>query len=89
MGHTILGDITHPAPVVYPPAPPSQWPLAIGLAMATLFPTAGLGSLAAYFLTRNDTAAVTQPAAFDDSSISIGLGRIEDYIKDYQPSETP
>lgn len=80
MGDTILGDVTHPTPIVMPQAS-SQWPLAIGLALASLFPTIVAGAFAVYLMTKDDAPAIQQPG-FDDSSVSIGLGKIEDYIKE-------
>ena len=80
MGHTILGDINHPAPIIMP-QPQSSLPT-----IAALAATLAAGGLAGYLLSRPDQPA-PQPIqqieapSFDDSSVSIGLGRIEDYIK--------
>lgn len=81
MRQTILGDITHPAPIIMPQPPASQSPIpAILLATA-----AGVGG---YFLaTQNkpDAGEVQKPipvVQFDDETISVGLGRIGDYITD-------
>lgn len=78
MGHTILGDINHPAPIIMPPQNNSgdmMKGLALGAALLGI-PAAGV---LGYMLNKNETEA-TQPIEFDDASVSIGLGRIEDYI---------
>lgn len=82
MGHTILGDVTNPTPLVVQPKQASQWPLALGMAAATLFPTAG--ALYAYMMSRQPTTEVNKPS-FDDASVKIGLGRIEDYQTERKP----
>jgi hypothetical protein len=78
MRQTVLGDVNHPAPIIMQqpaPAAASPWPLALALAAA--------GGIAGYML--NDKTPATAPEAaaveFDDQSVSIGLGRIQDYIK--------
>ena len=79
MGHTILGDINNPAPIILPPQPSSSLPTvlaALGMLAA--------GGLAGYLLSRPAQPAPApiqgEAPSFDDSSLSIGLGRIEDYI---------
>ena len=75
VGTTILGDIQQSPPVIYPPQ--NNLPLIATLALASLLPMAAAGGgLAAYLLTRDNEA---QP--FDDETVQLGLGRIEDYIK--------
>lgn len=83
VGTTVLGDITHPAPIImHTPNPPQQNPLITAAALAL---TLGVGGAAGYMLTNKGPAvADPQPPAaqpgFNDSSVEIGLGRIEDYI---------
>jgi len=77
MGTTILGDITHPAPIVItqPQQPQnSLLPIALAAMAAIGIPaTLGVGALAGYMLTK-------QPAqTFQDETVSIGLGKIEYY----------
>lgn len=76
MGTTILGDITHPAPIIMPPQ--SNIGTIIGL-IATMA-AAGMGG---YMYANSNTPeappAEQQPATFDDSTIQLGLGRLEDY----------
>ena len=79
MGHTILGDVNHPAPVIVS-QPASNAGLVAALVLSSLLPTAGVAGLAAYLLTRQPQASEQWSA--DDETVSIGLGRIEDYLKD-------
>lgn len=80
MGHTILGDITHPAPIIMPQPQNSSLPT-----IAAILATLAAGGLGGYVLSQKSTPqpaspVVAPPAAeFDDESLSIGLGRIEDY----------
>ena len=80
MGATVLGDINHPAPVVIsqPPQQSNLMPLAL-LALAAAIPATGAIGVAGYLRANRDKqpAAVTHPG-FDDSTVKIGLGRIED-----------
>lgn len=84
MRQTILGDVTHPAPIIMqqPPQPQSQLP-----SLLAGFGIAAASGLAGYYLSNKDNTAPVQPVApveFQDETISVGLGRIEDYL-----SETP
>lgn len=84
MGHTILGDVTNPAPIVI--APQSQGssgglsqtliPLALGASLMGV-PAAGL---AGYFLSKTQSP-VAQPTQQQDETVSIGLRKIEDLLK--------
>ncbi len=77
MGTTILGDINQPPAVVYPPQQQQANPLATLLLGALM---AGGGGLAGYMLAKPQQQA-TAPAAdkgYDDETVTIGLGRIED-----------
>ena len=78
MGTTILGDITHPAPIIMPPTPQSSIGTIIGL-IGTIA-AAGMGG---YMFATSGTQppAVEQqpPPSFDDSTLQLGLGRLEDY----------
>lgn len=78
MGHTILGDVNHPAPVVISQAPSNLLPIAL-LALAAAIPATGAIGVAGYLLANRNQPppAATQPG-FDDSTVKIGLGRIED-----------
>ena len=79
MQTTVLGDVTNPAPVVIAPQGKSGiGTLAAVLLGASIPAAAGGGALAAYMATR----APTQPTQFEDASTSIGLGKIEDYLRD-------
>lgn len=85
MGNTILGDITQPPAIVVASQQQSNlWPaLAIGL--ATLLPIAGVGAAgagaaAAYLLSRPPATEPRPDPEFEDSSVSIGLSRIDDFL---------
>lgn len=86
MGHTILGDITTPPTVVVTGQQQSSvWPMA-ALVLASLLPVAGIGAagagaVAAYLLTRQPPNEQQPDPNFEDSSVSIGLGKLEDYTK--------
>ena len=85
MGHTILGDIQNPAPIVItqpsqpqqPTASAASWllPAILGAAIPT-----GMGgaALATYMLNRPSQT----PTEYVDESVSMGLGQIEDYLRD-------
>lgn len=78
MRQTILGDVTHPAPIIMQqPASPSPWPLIL----ASLIPTAAAAGLAGYALNKQPVAPEQSQVEFDDESVSVGLGKIEDYLK--------
>jgi hypothetical protein len=76
MRDTVLGDVIHPTPIVYPPKQTSPLlPLILGLLLGAGIP---LAVLTGYWLAR-DPANPTSPE-FDDSTVNVGLGRIEDYF---------
>ena len=79
MGNIMLGDVNHPAPVIFPPQQPQSNTLQTAVMAAALAAATGMGG---YMLAnRNETPAPeTKVAEFDDESVSIGLGRIEDYL---------
>lgn len=82
MGTTILGDITHPAPIIMPQQQPQQNPLVSMLLGAAM--TAGGGGIGYYLANQNKTPEQQQspPAEFVDETISVGLGKIEDYLSE-------
>lgn len=82
MGHTILGDINNPAPVVYPPPQASVLPALAAAALGALVPAAGIGGyLLSQGVHRSGSQTEPTPAtAHDDESVNLGLGRIEDYL---------
>lgn len=82
MRQTILGDVNHPAPIIMQqPASPSPWPLIL----ASMIPTAAAAGLAGYALNKQPVAPEQRQVEFDDESVSVGLGRIQDYIAREQP----
>jgi len=78
MGTTILGDITHPAPIIMPPAPQSNIGTLLGL-LATMAAAGMGGYMFANRGTRPPAVEQQPPPSFDDSTLQIGLGRLEDY----------
>ena len=86
MGTTILGDITQPPTVIVPAQQNNLWPM-VALALAGMLPAAGLGAAgagaaAAYLLSRPAAVPEVRPDPdYEDSSVKIGLGRLEDYTK--------
>lgn len=78
MRTTVLGDINHPPPVVIAPQQNSNSAM-MAIALAS---TLGLGGLAGYFFANREQpqAPVVEQPNFDDESVSIGLGQIEDYL---------
>lgn len=86
MGHTILGDVTNPTPIVIAGQQRqglgTLGTLAVGLLGASI-PGLGIaGYLLGNYLANKDQqpAPVVQPNDGDD--FSLGLGRIEDYLTD-------
>lgn len=82
MGTTILGDIQNPAPVIVTQPQSSLGTLA-AIALGSMIPAAGLGGyLLANHLMDDKPTPVVQPEtqSFDDESVNIGLGKIEDYL---------
>ncbi len=83
MGNTILGDVTHPTPIVVAGGQQqssSLLPTVIALAAGALIPGAGVaGYLLNAALVKPDIALPAQQ--FTDSSVSLGLGKIEDYLR--------
>jgi len=80
MRQTVLGDINHPAPIIMPPQQNNTL-ATLALLAASAVPI-GLGGAALGYMLR--PSAPEQPVApmpaFDDETVTIGLGRIEDYM---------
>lgn len=80
MATTVLGDITtnHPAPIIMQAASSPLLPIALSLLGF------GAGAVVASYLIDNKAPAPVEQTIpeFDDETVSIGLGRIEDYITD-------
>lgn len=89
MSTTILGDVTHPPAVVVQQPQSNLWPI-VAAGLAAMLPVAGLGAAglgaaAMHFMTRPQAPVQQpgQPGDYQDESVRIGLGRLEDYtIKD-------
>jgi len=74
MGDTILGNVTtHPTQVVDKSS--KLAPLVLAAVLGAGLPAAGV---AGYLLSKVNQPGVAQP----DESVNLGLGRIEDYLKD-------
>lgn len=87
-GH-ILGDVTYPTPIVVnqpaATAPQkSQLLPALALAAATMIPTTGAAGVIGYLLARQPAAQQqqVQPQPGEYESFNLGLGRLEDFIKE-------
>jgi hypothetical protein len=82
MGNTILGDVTNPAPIVINQPAPQQsnlLPIALAALAGLGIPTAMVGGAAAMYLLNKPAATQPQPQTYQDETVSIGLGRIDDY----------
>lgn len=88
MGNTtILGDYTvNPAPIMQPASAPIQErtkeksnivPVLLAAALATMVPAAGV---VGYIMSNRSESQQQASPEFDDSSVNLGLGRIEDYL---------
>lgn len=78
---TILGDVTHPAPIIMnqPPASNPLLPVALAAMAAVGVPgLLGAGVIAGYLL--SPKAPKVEPVEFNDETLRIGLGKIEDYV---------
>lgn len=79
MGNVMLGDIHNPAPIIMqPPQPQPQNPL-VAMLMGAAFTAAG--GAAGYYFSDKQPTPVQPEVQFDDETISVGLGKIEDYLK--------
>lgn len=81
MGPTILGDIQNPAPVIVAGGSDSGLKTLAAMALGGLLGAGGIagGAAAMYFASKKDSAPVAEPVSTD---VRVGLGRIEDYLKD-------
>ena len=83
MRQTILGDIHNPAPIIMPQQQQSTvGPLLTGAAIGAMLLGVPAAGVAGYLLSKDNEPNVVVSPGFDDSTVSIGLGRIEDYMKD-------
>ncbi|MEO2019209.1 MAG: hypothetical protein ABGZ53_33150 [Fuerstiella sp.] len=81
MGNTILGDVTNPTPIVVNGQQSNNLlPTVLAVVAGALIPGAGVaGYLLNAALVKPDIALPAQQ--FTDSSVSLGLGKIEDYLR--------
>ena len=78
MGTTILGDVTHPTPIIINQSAPQKsmaLPLVAGMIASGLM-GGGAAGLATYMMSRQPQS---QQQEFEDETVTIGLGRIDDY----------
>lgn len=80
MGNIMLGDVNHPAPVIFPPPQPQSNTLQTAVMAAALAAATGMGG---YMLANRNETPTPDPKVveFDYESVNIGLGRIEDYLQ--------
>jgi hypothetical protein len=84
--HTVLGNVTHPTPIVVAGQQSSGNDFLKGLAIAALgaaIPGAGIAGYLVNQAINNPTPIVqpVTPAPVDQNDFSVGLGKIEDYLK--------
>jgi|GEM_PF-6369634 len=78
MSTTILGDVTHPTPIIINQSAPQKsmaLPLVAGMIASGLM-GGGAAGLATYVMSRQPQS---QQQEFEDETVTIGLGRIDDY----------
>ena len=84
MGNTILGDVTHPTPVIVAGSNGGSSGLlkaAVGMAIGAMLPAAGVGGFLASQLLQQQPPAASQPQEPPPSeSVGVGLGKIADYL---------
>ena len=82
MRQTIVGDVTNPTPVVIAPQQQSS---NLGTIAAIVAAMATGGILGSQYLGKQALELVQpqqqqqQPVTFEDSTVSVGLGKLEDY----------
>ena len=84
-GNIVLGDVQHPTPIVIAGQSGGGSDLLKGLAIAALgaaIPGAGLAGYALSTLLADKPAPpANQPAEPSQNDFSVGLGKLEDYLK--------
>lgn len=81
---TILGDVTHPTPIIIAgqQQQSSILPTLAALAIGTMIPGAGIaGYLAAQMLTKPAPVVAPIGKPITDESLDVGLGRFKDLLK--------
>jgi hypothetical protein len=82
MGSTILGDVTHPTPIVVAGSGESGlMKTLVGLAIGAMIPTAGVaGFLASQLLTPKAVPTVQQREQ-DTETMELGLGQLSEFLQ--------
>lgn len=82
MGNTILGDVTHPTPIVVAGSGDSGLlKTLVGLAIGAMIPTAGVGGfLASQWLTQKPAPTVQQSEQ-NGETLELGLGKLSDFLQ--------
>ena len=76
-GNTILGDVTHPTPVIVTGQQSSELAKTLaGIAIGALIPGAGVGGYLLSQIGQQTSSTVIE----DGEKMDLGLGRIEDYL---------
>lgn len=81
-GNTILGDVTHPTPVIVTGQQSSGLAKTLaGIAIGALIPGAGVGGYLLSQLGQQAASTVIE----EGEKVDLGLGRIEDYLGKEEP----
>lgn len=93
-GSTILGDVTHPAPVIIAGGQQSSGlaKTLAGLAIGALIPSAGVGGFLASRIMEHvpasqpsqqpSTTVIQQAPVQEAERVDVGLGKLSDYLKE-------
>lgn len=82
MGSTILGDVTHPTPIVVAGSGDSGlMKTLVGLAIGAMIPTAGVGGFLASQLLSQKPAPTVHQSEQSGETVELGLGKLSDFLQ--------
>ena len=82
MGSTILGDVTHPTPIVVAGAGDSGlMKTLVGLAIGAMIPTAGVGGFLVSQLLSQKPAPTVQQSEQSGETVELGLGKLSEFLQ--------